>query len=104
MCLLGVAFVMGLFAVSFSLPGAYCCGEMGIHTVDRCYLFCFVNRDPIFDWCVVQRGSKGKHQEATCLKEIGLCSPILITTLHSTMNMTRRTYVSIYEINQHNII
>jgi hypothetical protein len=53
-CLLGVAFVMSLFAVSFSLPGAYCCGEIGIHKVDGYYVFCFVNRDSIFDWCVVR--------------------------------------------------
>ena len=30
----------------------------------------------------------------TCLKNIGLRLPIQITTLHSTMNTTRRTYVS----------
>ena len=37
-------------------------------------------------------GSKNAHHNDTCLKEIALCLQILLTTPHSTLNTSRRTY------------
>ena len=39
----------------------------------------FLNRTPIFGWCVVRSGSINKHHKVTCLREIGLCLLILLT-------------------------
>ena len=52
----------------------------------------------IFDRCVVQRGSKNKHHEHTCSKEIGHLQ-ILLTSPHSIVNAIERTYVSNEGIN-----
>ena len=55
----------------------------------------------VFDWYVVQWGSKSKHHEDTHLNEIGLCLQILLTTLHSIVNTIGRTYVVNEEINKY---
>ena len=36
------------------------------------------NHTPIFEWSVVQCGSKYGYQKATCLKEIELCAQNMI--------------------------
>ena len=64
----------------------------------------FLNQALILDSCVVQWGSKSKHHKDICLKEIGLCLEILITTLHLIKFLFRRTYVSILEINKHALL
>ena len=49
----------------------------------------FLNRTPIFDWCVPLRWrSKNKHDKDTCSEEIALCLQILLTTPHSVVNIT----------------
>ena len=50
---------------------------------------------------VVWRGSKSKHHKDACSKEIGLRLQILITTLHSIVNIIERTYLSNLDINKH---
>ena len=45
-----------------------------------CCSVTFVDRTPIFDWCVVRRGSKNKHHEDTCSEEIGLRLHIFINS------------------------
>lgn len=40
--------------------------------VNGCYLVTFLTRTPLFQWCGVRCGSKNKHHQDTCLKEIGL--------------------------------
>ena len=62
--------------------------------VDGSQVARFLNQIPIFERYVVQRGSKGKHHEETCLKEIGLCFRIIIPTLRSIVKAIERTYVS----------
>ena len=64
----------------------------------------FLNRVPKFDWYVVSRGSKSKHRNDTCLKEIGLRLQILKITLHSIMNTSRRIYVCSQETNKHALL
>ena len=81
--------------------------QMGIVStmVCGCYsLDYFSNQTPIFDRCVVQRGSENEHHKDTCLKEIGLRCQILLTTPHSTLSMPvvwRIAYVFSQEINKH---
>ena len=59
----------------------------------KCYLVPLLNRIPIFNWYVVQWGSKSKHRKDTCLKEIELHLQLLVTITHSIMNTIGRTYV-----------
>ena len=53
-----------------------------------CYSSIFLNQTPIFNWCVVQWGSKNKHHTYTCLKEIGVRLQVFInySTLNSEFN------------------
>ena len=70
--------------------------------VDGSEVASFLNRTPnTFDWYVIWQGSKNKHHKDTCLKEIGQCHVILITSLHSIVNTIVRINVSIQEINKH---
>ena len=62
--------------------------------VDGSQVARFLKRTSTFEWYVLQSGSKSKHHIDTCLKEIRLSLQILITTLHSILDTTGRTYVS----------
>ena len=55
----------------------------------------------VFDGYAIQWGSKSRHHKDVCLKEIGLRFQLSKTTLHSTINIVERTYVSTQEINNH---
>ena len=68
-----------------------CTIEFEVH---RHYLVAFHNRTPILDWCVVRWGSKNKHHEDTCLKEIKLHLQNLCTSSHSIMNTIGRPMYS----------
>jgi hypothetical protein len=48
-----------------------------------CYLVMLLNQTHVFDWHVIRRGSKSKHHNDTCLKEIGLRLQIIN---YSTLN------------------
>ena len=63
----------------------------------------FLNQTPRFDWFAVRFGSERKYHKDTCFKEIGPRLQILITALHSIMNIDGRTYVSILGINKHEV-
>ena len=47
-----------------------CCHAIGCK-VCGCYLVTFLTQAPVFD-CFDSGGSKNKHHESTCLKEMGL--------------------------------
>ena len=65
------------------------------------YLIMFLDWTHIFEWCVVQRGSKSEHHNNACLKEIGLHFQVLVNTPQSTVNTVGRTYVLDTSINKH---
>ena len=46
----------------------------------------FLDRFPIFEWCVIRCRSKKEHQNNMCLKEIRLHAQNLLTTLGSIVN------------------
>ena len=50
------------------------------------------------------RGSKRNHRKDACLKVIGLHFQVIITTLHSTMNTTKKTYIPNWEIDKHALL
>ena len=64
--------------------------------------FVFLNATPIFDLCTAQWGSKNKHHQDTCVKEVGLCLKILLNYSHSILSTIGRTHVFNAEINKHN--
>ena len=59
---------------------------------------------PIFDWYVVQRGSKIKHHKDACLKEIGLHLQIQKTILHTIVSAIGGTYISILVNNKYALL
>jgi hypothetical protein len=65
-----------------------------------CYLVTFPHQTFIFDWCMVHWWSKNKHHKNTYLKEIRLHLQILLTTPHSIVYITRRTYIFNQGINK----
>jgi hypothetical protein len=60
-----------------------------------------LNRIFICDWYVLMWGSKSKCHKDTCLKEIGLCLQILITSLQFLVSTSGSIYVPNSEINKH---
>jgi hypothetical protein len=66
-----------------------------------CYSATFLNRTPVFDWCVVWQGSKNKHHRDTFLKEIGLHFEVILSTTHSIVNTIGKTYVFNWGFNIH---
>jgi hypothetical protein len=57
-----------------------------------------LDRNPRFDWCVVQWGSDSKHHNDTCSKEIGLRLWILSSTLHSIVSTIGTSDLVMYSI------
>jgi len=65
-----------------------------LHKVCMCYSDTFLNHTQIiFNRCVVRWESNNKHQKSTCMKKIGLCLHILLTTPHSIVNTIEKLYI-----------
>ena len=47
----------------------------------------YLNRTPIFKWCVVRSGSKNGHQKGTCSKVIELHAQNMLGSLAPILNM-----------------
>ena len=73
----------------------------GLHKSCKCYSIIFQNRTPKVDWDVVRWGLKNKHHIGTCLKEVGLCLHVLLTSPQSIVNTIGRTYVFGWRIENH---
>ena len=56
------------------------------------YSIIFLNRTPIFDWCVVRWGSRNKHHKDTYLKDIRLCLHGSSTTANSFIELMARSH------------
>ena len=56
-------------------------------------LVTYLDKTPIFDWCVIRCGSKNGHQKKKCLKEIGLHAQYLLTILGPIVSIIWGTYL-----------
>ena len=63
-----------------------------LHEVTRPNLVTYLNRTPIFKWCVVRCRTKDRQQKEMCSKEIRLCAQNVLTNLGSIMNTIGGTY------------
>ena len=72
--------------------------------VCRCHSCISLNWTPIFDWCVVQWGSKNKHHKGTCLKAIELSLQMYVLLHTWIVNTIERIYAFSQEDIKHTLL